>query len=208
MGGQWWCPFPPAYPLLCPSDRWAPRCVPPTLRVPSPRTCLPTLADAVAARRAAQLETRLAAAVPGPLHLRAAGRATEGGVVGLALGGGCGEKTTQGRPSVPQTSGKAGSLKESSLCRRRKREGATKPPRGRPTPRTAHALLRGQAEGEGRRNRLFVQKGVAHTQCPQPSPSRHRSSHPLLEGSFVLYSFSFLCFSFCLFLNQEQKSTF
>lgn len=58
---------------------------------------VPTLADAVAAGRAAQVESRLAAAVLRPLHLRTARRAAEGGVAGhAALRGRCGEKT----PSV------------------------------------------------------------------------------------------------------------
>lgn len=73
----------------------------PLLRVSSPSACLPTLADAVAARCAAQLETGLAAAVPSPLHLRAAGCPAEGRVVRQSLRAGCGEKSRQGQPLLP-----------------------------------------------------------------------------------------------------------
>lgn len=52
--------------------------------LPIDLTLIHILTDAVAARGAAQVESRLAAAVLFPLHLRAAGCATEGGVTGLA----------------------------------------------------------------------------------------------------------------------------
>lgn len=77
--GRPFCPTPP---------RSAPGLGSPPIRV------VPTLADAVAARGAAQMESRLAAAVLFPLHLRAAGCAAEGGVTGhAAVRGRCGKKT-------------------------------------------------------------------------------------------------------------------
>lgn len=70
---------------------------------PPPTEPRPTLADAVARGDAAQVESRLAAAVLRPLHLRTARRAAEGGVAGhAAVGGRCGEKTPSVRgPGAP-----------------------------------------------------------------------------------------------------------
>lgn len=100
-----------------------PLCPPPHFRSP-PHACLPTLADAVSSTsRATQLETGLAAAVPGPLHLCAAGRTAEGRVISLALWGSCGEKTSQDQPLSPGPLEWLGSQKENSLCRRRKEGG-------------------------------------------------------------------------------------
>lgn len=55
--------------------------------LPIDLTLVHILADAVAARGAAQVESGLAAAVLFPLHLRAAGRAAEGGVPSHAARG-------------------------------------------------------------------------------------------------------------------------
>lgn len=175
----------------------------PPIRVSSPRARLPTLADAVAASRAAQLESGLAAAVPGPLYLCAAGRAAEGGVVGLALGGDCGEKTSQGHPLSPGPRERPGSQKESSLCRRRKGGGFTKPPC------TAHPGCAAHAAPP--KARLRAKAGETASLCRKASHtgsanSRHRSSHlcwRVLSCCVLFLSYSVCAFG--LFLNQEQK---
>lgn len=69
--------------------------------LPVELTFIHILADA-AARRAAQLESRLAAAVLRPLHLRAARRAAERGVAGhAAVGGRCLGLVLTTAPSPP-----------------------------------------------------------------------------------------------------------
>lgn len=110
-------------------------------------------------------------------------------------GAAAGRRRVRAAPLSPGPRERPGARRRAHSAGGGRGTGSHQNPRGRPTLWTAHALHRGQAEGEGGQNRLFVQKGVAHTQCPQPSG--HRSSHPLLEGSFVLYSCSFLRFSFC-----------
>lgn len=88
-----------------------------------------------------------------------------------------------------------------SLCRRRKREGGSpKPPRTACPGCAAHHP--GQAEREGRGNRLFVPKGAAHTQCPQPAPQRASTSGGFFRAVFFFFSTVSML---CLFLNQEQK---
>lgn len=88
VAGQRWEPLPPCVPpILAPSPWWGPY-------------GSPTLADAVSCC-AAQLETSLTAALPGPLHLCAAGRTAEGGVTSHTLRGSCRDKTPQGHPSPP-----------------------------------------------------------------------------------------------------------
>lgn len=87
VGGQRWEPLAPAFLPYWPhppSPWWGPY---------GP----PTLADAVSCC-AAQLEASIAAALPGPLHLGAAGRTAEGGIASHTLRGSCRNKTPQGHP--------------------------------------------------------------------------------------------------------------
>lgn len=161
VGKQRWEPHHPCVPpILAPSPWWGPY---------GP----PTLADAVSCC-AAQLEASLAAALPGPLHLCAAGGTAEGEVASHTLGGSCRDKTPQGHPSPHLASWTTGGGRESSpqsfLCRQGGRE------------------VTDQSPGEGQGDRC-----TEHSAAGTPRPWALPMLTAITEAPNTGFGDSFLC---------------